>query len=139
MASHTLIGYPIVQRLGLGGNEAIGVTIGATVLTDVSSLMVLAICVPIHTSGFSPVSLTIADHRAGNLTLAPVVVFGLSTVGTWLFRRKGYANEYQVAFMLLVITLAGLGAGSINLEAIIGAFLGRIGRQSRDQKEPGET
>ena len=121
MASHTLIGYPIVQRLGLGGNEAIGVTIGATVLTDVSSLMVLAICVPIHTTGFSPASLTIQIIELA--IYVPVVVFGLSAVGTWLFRRKGYTKEYQVGFMLMVITLAGLGAELINLEAIIGAFL----------------
>jgi Kef-type K+ transport system membrane component KefB len=121
MASHTLIGYPIVQRLGLGGNEAIGVTVGATVLTDVSSLMVLAICVPIHTSGFSPVSFTIQIIELA--IYVPVVVFGLSAVGTWLFRRKGYTNEYQVGFTLMVITLAGLGAEMINLEAIIGAFL----------------
>ena len=52
MASHTLIGYPIVQRLGLGGKEVIAVTVGATVLTDTASLLVLAVCLPIHVSGF---------------------------------------------------------------------------------------
>lgn len=121
MASHTLIGYPIVQRLGLGGKEVVAVTVGATVLTDVTSLMVLAICVPIHTSGFSPGGVTM---QAIELAIyVPVVVFGLSAVGKWLFRRKGYTNEYQVGFTLMVIALAGLGAELINLEAIIGAFL----------------
>src|SRR5262245_35110957 len=121
MASHTLIGYPIVQRLGLGGREAIGVTVGATIVTDVTSLMVLAICLPIHTSGFS------ADGFAWQVIelalYVPLVVFGLSAVGKWLFRRKGLTNEYQVGFTLMVIALAGLGAEVINLEAIIGAFL----------------
>jgi Kef-type K+ transport system membrane component KefB len=121
MASHTLIGYPIVQRLGLGGKEVVAVTVGATVLTDVSSLMVLAICVPIHTSGFSPSSFTMQIIALA--IYVPVVVFGLSAIGRWLFRRKGYTNEYQVGFTLMVITLAGLGAEIINLEAIIGAFL----------------
>jgi Kef-type K+ transport system membrane component KefB len=121
MASHTLIGYPIVQRLGLGGKEVVAVTVGATVLTDVTSLIVLAICVPIHTSGFSPGGVTMQVIELA--IYVPVVVFGLSAVGKWLFRRKGYTNEYQVGFTLMVIALAGLGAELINLEAIIGAFL----------------
>jgi len=121
MASHTLIGYPIVQRLGLGGNEAIGVTVGATVLTDVTSLMVLAVCLPIHTSGFSAGGFA---WQVIELALyVPLVVFGLSAVGRWLFHRNDHTNEYQVGFTLMVIALAGLGAELINLEAIIGAFL----------------
>src|SRR5687768_17407144 len=50
LASHTLIGFPIVEKLGKLRNEAVTVTIGATVFTDVASLLVLAICVPIHVS-----------------------------------------------------------------------------------------
>ena len=121
LASHTLIGYPIVQRLGLGGKRIVAVTVGATVLTDIASLMVLAVCLPIHTSGFSTGSF--AMQIIALAIYVPVVVFGLSAVGKWLFRRKGYTNEYQVGFTLMVIALAGVGAELINLEAIIGAFL----------------
>jgi Kef-type K+ transport system membrane component KefB len=121
LASHTLIGYPIVQRLGLGGEEVIAVTVGATVLTDIASLMVLAVCLPIHTSGFSAGSLAMQIVELA--IYVPLVVFGLSAVGKWLFRRKGHTEEYQVGFTLMVIALAGVGAEIINLEAIIGAFL----------------
>jgi Kef-type K+ transport system membrane component KefB len=121
LASHTLIGYPIVQRLGLGGEEVIAVTVGATVLTDIASLMVLAVCLPIHTSGFSVGSLAMQIVELA--IYVPLVVFGLSAVGKWLFRRKGHTEEYQVGFTLMVIALAGVGAEIINLEAIIGAFL----------------
>src|SRR5215467_1275004 len=113
IGSLTLIGYPIVQRLGLGGKEVVAVTVGATVLTDVSSLMVLAVCVPIHTSGFSPGSFTMQVIELA--IYVPVVVFGLSAVGKWLFHRKGHTNEYQVGFTLMVIALAGLGAELLNL------------------------
>ena len=34
LASHTLIAYPIVEKLGQLRNEAVTVTIGATVFTD---------------------------------------------------------------------------------------------------------
>src|SRR6516164_4159010 len=54
MASHTLLGFPIVQRMKLVTDEAVAVTIGGTVFTDLASLLVLAVSVPIHSSGFSP-------------------------------------------------------------------------------------
>ncbi|HEY9823031.1 MAG TPA: cation:proton antiporter, partial [Candidatus Sericytochromatia bacterium] len=34
-ASHTLLAYPIVRRLGVVNNEAVTVTIGATIFTDI--------------------------------------------------------------------------------------------------------
>ncbi len=48
LASHTLLAYPIVSRLGVVTNEAVTVTIGATIFTDTGALLVLAICVGIH-------------------------------------------------------------------------------------------
>ena len=47
-ASHTLLAYPIISRLGVIGNEAVIVTIGATIFTDIGALLVLAVCVAIH-------------------------------------------------------------------------------------------
>jgi Kef-type K+ transport system membrane component KefB len=43
MASHTLLGFPIVQRLKLVPDEAVAVTIGGTVFATVASLLVLAV------------------------------------------------------------------------------------------------
>jgi Kef-type K+ transport system membrane component KefB len=37
MASHTLLGFPIVQRMKLVTDEAVAVTIGGTVFTDLAS------------------------------------------------------------------------------------------------------
>src|SRR6516162_9424954 len=54
IASHTLLGFPIVRRLGLVTDEAVAVTIGGTVFTDLTALLVLSVCLPIHSSGFSP-------------------------------------------------------------------------------------
>src|SRR5262245_57000116 len=39
LASHTLIAYPIVEKLGKLNNEAVTVTIGATVFTDRKSVV----------------------------------------------------------------------------------------------------
>src|SRR5258708_4440694 len=37
LASHTLLGLPVVSRLGLGGSEPVTVTVGATVMSDTLS------------------------------------------------------------------------------------------------------
>src|SRR6516162_7337743 len=82
MASHTLLGFPIVQRMKLVTDEAVAVTIGGTILTDLTSLLVLAICVPIHTSGFSTTAFVL---QIGEMVVFVLVAFyGLSALGRWL-------------------------------------------------------
>ena len=120
LASHTLIAYPIVERLGKLRNDAVTVTIGATVLTDIASLLVLAVCIPIHKSGFS-----FGTFGLQLLQLAvyvPAVVFGLGWIAKKLFARKP-TKEGQFALLLLLVAVAAVGAEAINLEDIIGAFL----------------
>jgi Kef-type K+ transport system membrane component KefB len=132
MASHTLLGFPIVQRLKLVTDEAVAVTIGGTVFTDLASLVVLAICLPIHTSGFSTSAFAIL---IGELVVYILVIFGvLRAVGPWLLKRFGDSKERQVTLVLLIIALAGFGAEVIKLEPIIGAFLAglAINRRLRD-------
>jgi Kef-type K+ transport system membrane component KefB len=121
MASHTLLGFPIVQRMKLVTDEAVAVTIGGTVFTDLASLLVLAVCVPIHTSGFSTSMFVV---QIGEMIAFVLLVFvGLSTLGGWLIQLMGDSKERQVILVLLMIALAGFGAEVINLEPIIGAFL----------------
>ncbi|VTR97101.1 sodium:proton antiporter : Sodium/hydrogen exchanger OS=Cyanothece sp. (strain PCC 8801) GN=PCC8801_1707 PE=4 SV=1: Na_H_Exchanger [Gemmata massiliana] len=120
LASHTLIAYPIVDKLGKLGNEAVTVAIGATVFTDVAALLVLAVCIPIHASGFSPNQFVIQLLELA--VYVPAVLLGLGWVSRKLFALKP-AKEGQFALLLLVVALAAVAAEAINLEGIIGAFL----------------
>ena len=121
LSSHTLLGYPIVQRLGLVENEAVIVTIGATIFTDISSLLVLAICVAIHGGEFSLSSLSI---QLGSLAIyCALVLFGFDWAGKEYFRRTEDDEGNQFLFVLLAIFLAAVGAQIIQVEPIIGAFL----------------
>ena len=43
LASHTLIAYPLVMQAGLARHLPVTVTVGATILTDTLSLLVLAV------------------------------------------------------------------------------------------------
>lgn len=137
LASHTLLGYPIVQRLGLSRDEAVTVTVGATIFTDVASLMILAVCIPIHVAGFSPKAFLL--QLAQLAVYVPLVLFGLGALTRWLMPRVK-SKEGQFLVMLLAVTLAAIGAEAIHLEGIIGAFLAglalnRAAQESRARHE----
>lgn len=120
-APHTLLAYPIVNRLGVMGNEAITVTIGATIFTDILGLLLLAISVSIHAGEFSLFSL-VAQILALAI-YAAAVLFGLDWAGKLYFRRTGDEQGNQFVFVLLAVFLASAGAQLVNVEQIVGAFL----------------
>ncbi len=120
-ASHTLLAYPLVQRLGVVRNEAVTVTVGATIFTDIGALLVLAVCVSIHQGEFSWFSLPI---QLGSLAIyAAAVLFGLDWLGKEYFRRTGNEEGNQFLFILLALFLSSVGAQVIHIENIVGAFL----------------
>jgi Kef-type K+ transport system membrane component KefB len=120
-ASHTLLAYPIISRLGVIGNEAITVTIGATIFTDIGALLVLAVCVGIHAGDFTVGKLL---TLLGSLAIYTIVVlFGFDRAGREFFRRSGNEEGNQFLFVLLAVFLASVGAQLIGVEKIVGAFL----------------
>lgn len=120
-APHTLLGYPIVNRLGVLGNQAVTVTIGATIFTDILALLLLTITVSIHAGEFSLFNL-VAQVLALAI-YAALVLFGLRWAGKFYFRRTGDDQGNQFIFVILAVFLAAAGAQLINVEAILGAFL----------------
>ncbi|MEM6751867.1 MAG: cation:proton antiporter [Cyanobacteria bacterium P01_C01_bin.38] len=121
LASHTLLGFPIVNRLGVTSNQAVTVTIGATIFTDIAALLVLAICVAISAGNFSAFSLTV---QLTTLAIySAIVLFGFDWAGKEYFRRTGDEQSNQFLFVLLAVFLASVGAEIINVDKIVGAFL----------------
>lgn len=120
-ASHTLLAYPIVSRLGVVGNEAVTVTIGATIFTDIGALLVLAVCIAIHKGEFSVTSLFTLLGML--IVYSAIVLFGFDWAGRQFFRRTGDDQGNQFLFVLLAVFLAALGAELIGVEKIVGAFL----------------
>lgn len=52
-ATHTLVTYPIVSKLGLAKNMSVSITVGATILTDTAVLILLAVILGSHSGGLS--------------------------------------------------------------------------------------
>ncbi|QDL11952.1 sodium:proton antiporter [Brasilonema octagenarum UFV-E1] len=120
-ASHTLLAYPIISRLGVIKNEAVTVTIGATIFTDIGSLLVLAVCVAIHQGAFSTFSLM--KLLLGLVIYSAVILFGFKWLGHEFFRRTRDEQGNQFLFILMVVFISALGAEVIGVEKIVGAFL----------------
>jgi Kef-type K+ transport system membrane component KefB/nucleotide-binding universal stress UspA family protein len=120
-ASHTLLAYPIISRLGVVNNEAVTVTIGATIFTDIGALLVLAICVGIHEGDFTVLSL--ARLLISLAIYSALILFGFSWLGKEFFKRSGDEEGNQFLFVLLVVFVSALGAELIGVEKIVGAFL----------------
>ena len=121
LASHTLLAYPIVKRLGVVNDEAVTVTIGATIFTDISALLVLAICLGVNEGNFSAAKLGILLGSLALYTL--LVLFGLDRLGRAFFRRSKNDQGNQFLFVLLALFVASVSAEAIGIEKIVGAFL----------------
>jgi len=124
-SSHSVdISYPILSKLGLTKEEPVAVTIGATAITDIASLILFAICLPIHTTGFyvGPFLLQLLFI----VGFIPLIIYGFSWLGKTVFKRLGEDAAEQMIFLLLVVGSAAGVAELVNVEPIVGAFLAGI-------------
>ncbi|MEA5462622.1 cation:proton antiporter [Leptothoe sp. PORK10 BA2] len=121
LASHTLLAYPLIQRLGVVRNEGVTVTVGATIFTDIGALLVLAICISIHQGEFTWFSLPL--QLLALAIYSTLVLWGLDRLGKEYFRRTGNDEGNQFLFILLALFVSSVGAQVIHIENIVGAFL----------------
>ncbi|MDR1810916.1 MAG: cation:proton antiporter [Prevotella sp.] len=119
-ASHTLISYPIVSRLGVAKNPAVNITVGGTIITDTLALLVLSAISKIITGAE-------INHEFWVRILIPFAIFValvsllLPVAGRWFFKRVG-DNVLQYVFVLSMVFLSALLAIYSGVEGIIGAF-----------------
>lgn len=119
-ASHTLIAYPLVSKLGVAKNRAVNITVGGTLITDTLALLVLAVIVGMTTGEVNAafwVRLSVSI-----LVFGLVVMLGFPIVGRWFFKRYD-DNVSQYIFVLVMVYLGAVLAELAGIEAIIGAFL----------------
>jgi Kef-type K+ transport system membrane component KefB len=137
LASHTLLGLPIVRSLGLAGREPVTVTVGATVISDTLSLIVFAICVPTWENGFSLSGFAVQVIEIA--IFIPLILVGLSRLGAYLLRKAEGDDDACFILMLAILAVAGTLATSINLPGIVGAFLAGLAINSAVQTNPAKA
>lgn len=124
VGSHTLLAYPIVERLGITKNTAVTMSMGGTLVTDTLSLGILAVVA--GTAGDAQG----AGYWVGFATSVSVFVIAsviiLPRLGRWFFRNVKYQNNTDYVFMIAVLFTTAFLAELSGLASIIGAFLAGI-------------
>ena len=120
-ASHTLLAYPIASRLGLARTVYSTTAVGATIITDVAALLVLAV---IAASTEGALDAAFWTRLVTSLAVFGFLVFwGLPRVGRWFFRAVRGEGDVEFVFVLAAMLMAAFLAEVAGVEAIIGAFL----------------
>lgn len=119
-ASHTLIAYPIISKLGISKNKAVSITVGGTMITDTLALLVLTIIVGMATGQVN--DMFWIRLGVSILIFALIVLFGFPFIGRWFFKHV-HDNISQYIFVLMMVFLGSFLAQVAGMEAIIGAFL----------------
>ncbi|WP_445458042.1 cation:proton antiporter domain-containing protein [Flavobacterium sp. HNIBRBA15423] len=119
-ASHTLIAYPLISKMGVAKNKAVNITVGGTMITDTLALLVLAIIVgmttgEVNTAFWIRLSISIIVFGLIVMLLFPII-------GRWFFKQFD-DNVSQYIFVLVMVFLGAVLAEMAGIEAIIGAFL----------------
>lgn len=119
-ASHTLITYPLVRRMGITRNIAVNISVGGTIITDTLALLVLAVIVGMHRGE--------VDVYFWIRLIISVLIFGLVVLylfpilGRSFFKRISDPVS-QYIFVLSMVFLAAFLSELAGIEGIIGAFL----------------
>lgn len=121
-ASHTLLAYPVVNRLGIATRESVTVTIGGTILTDTLALLVLAIV--LGSTGVDPAGISFWAIFAIGLAVFFVGVWVLvPRIATWFFRTVDEESYFEFLFVMSILFVSAWIASEVGIEAIVGAFL----------------
>lgn len=119
-ASHTLISYPVVARLGITKSESVLIAIVGTIVAVIGSLFVLAISVNFFMSEISGL-LSSAILLAKIAAFAAFVLYCFPKITRWFFRTYN-DNVMQFVYVMAMVFLASYLAQLIGLEAVLGAF-----------------
>ncbi|MDR0661702.1 MAG: cation:proton antiporter [Prevotellaceae bacterium] len=120
LASHTLLTYPIVSKLGVVKDKSVSIAVGGTIITDTLALLILAVIVGM-TEGEVNQEFWI-KLGASILGFALFVMLVFPRLTRWFFKwcTDGIS---QYIFILVLLFLSAFLAHLAGLEGIIGAFL----------------
>ena len=120
MASNTLIAYPIVSRYGLQRKPSVALSVGASMISLLISLMTLAAVVASHNgNGGIGFWLVFAAKFAAYCVVLTMLVPRLTR---WFLRRYSDA-VMQFIFVMSMLFMSAAMSDAIGLEGIFGAFL----------------
>lgn len=118
-ASHTLIAYPIVSRMGISRSRSISITVSGTIITVTLALLILAIIVALESNQIN----TAFWIRLGvSYCIFVFVLFFLFPKIARFFLTRYSDSILQYIFVLALVFAASLLAQVLGIEGVLGAF-----------------
>src|SRR5690606_20432896 len=103
-ATHTLVAYPIVSKLGVSKNQAVAITVGGTILTDTAVLIILADIMGNHAGSLNQefwirliVSLAV---------FSAIMFLVIPKIAKWFFRKLESEKHSHYIFVLSMVFFA---------------------------------
>lgn len=121
VGSHTLLAYPIVERLGITKNTGVTMSMGGTLVTDTLSLGILAIVAGTVGDVQGPEYWTLFGTYIAIFLVAAVLI--LPRLGRWFFRNLKHETDVDFVFLMAVLFTTAFLAELAGLASIIGAFI----------------
>lgn len=127
LSSHTLVGYPVLERLGLVHRRPMVAAIGGTLLTDTLSLVLLAVVLQVaggeaegagELGWYVPLVLLAA--------LAAAALWGVPKLARRVLDADRTTRAERALFVLAVLLTLSALAEIIGTEDILGAFLAGV-------------
>ncbi len=119
-ATHTLVAYPLISKMGVAKNQAVAVTVGGTILTDTAVLLILAMVLGSVNGGLSNVFL--ARLSISMLIFGFIMFVLIPPFARWFFNRLESEHYSHYIFVLSIVFFAAFLSEVAGLEPIIGAF-----------------
>ena len=120
-ASHTLLSYPIAQKLGMSKNKVVMTATGGTILTDTAALMTLVVVAESIKGDNTPL-FWIRQLFLFAVFIA-AILYLLPMVGRYIFKQSEPDGIVDFSFITASIFLSSFLAKLVGAEPIIGAFL----------------
>lgn len=119
-ATHTLLTYPIVSKLGISKDKSVAVSVGGTILTDTAVLIILAVIMGSHLGGLTQefwirLGVSLILYSAFMFVVIP-------RIAKWFFRKLESEKHSHYIFVLSIVFFSAFLAEIAGLESIIGAF-----------------
>jgi len=122
ISSYTTLAYPLLMRLGLATNEAINVVIGATIFSNLGTLIILAIFVECSHNGSFNLSKLISILIILTIYIL-IVLIGFDWGCKEFFRRYGDDESNKFVYVLIAVFLANFIGQCIGVERALSFFI----------------
>lgn len=120
-ATHTLVAYPIVRKLGVNRDISVLTAVGGTIIADTIVLLILSIVTQDFQNGKAGLEIVKLIFLFVLYTI--LIFYSFPRIARWFFKHIKRDRPVHYLFLLFMVCISSVLAELIGTEPIIGAFI----------------